>query len=151
MLSARIHKNRPTTQKSYLEFMELRAWNALREPPLDTVLDNRSRHSLIEINPLPSSPEALAEGASWVQEFIKALRETDARNIIPTNYISLTPTKEVDMDTIYGSRDELLKNVKGKYNPQNVFNNALQQFGWDYGRISREAWAEQQWNYSCFQ
>ncbi|CEJ54980.1 hypothetical protein PMG11_01266 [Penicillium brasilianum] len=102
--------------------------DAPREPNLETVFDNRCAHFLIEVIPLASNLETLAEGISWGEEFISALRKTDAGNIIPSTYISLTSPKEVDMAKIYGSRYEVLKRIKKQYDPQNVFNNTLTRF-----------------------
>lgn len=120
-------QKQPNNPEVLFGIHELRA-NGPREPAHDTVFDNRCPHFLIEIIPLASSTEVLAEGVAWGQEFIKALRETDPANIVPARYISLTPSKEVDMENIYGSRYELLKSVKAKFDPQNVFNNALPRF-----------------------
>lgn len=102
--------------------------DAPREPTFGTVFDNRCAHYLIEMIPMGSSPEVYAEGLAWAQEFVNALRKTDAANIVPSTYISLTPPKGADMGKIYGSRYETLQRIKEQYDPQNVFKNALPQF-----------------------
>jgi hypothetical protein len=120
-------KKQPNNPELLFGVHELRH-DAPREPTLETVFDNRCAHFLIEIIPLASTSEILTEGIAWGQEFISALRKTDAGNIIPSTYISLTSPKEVDMAKIYGSRYEVLKRIKKQYDPQNVFNNTLTRF-----------------------
>lgn len=117
-------KKQPNNPELLFGVHELRH-DAPREPNIETVFDNRCAHYLIEIIPLGSTPEILAEGIAWGQEFISALRKTDAKNIIPSTYISLTSPEEVDMKKIYGSRYEVLKGIKEQYDPQNIFNNTL--------------------------
>lgn len=120
-------KRQPNNPELLFGIHELRS-DAPREPKIDTVFDNRVPHFLIEIIPLASTPDVLAEGLVWGEEFINALRNTDPTNIVPATYISLTPNKELNMETIYGSRHESLKKIKKQYDPQNVFNNALPRF-----------------------
>lgn len=120
-------QKQPSNPEVLFGIHELRS-DAPREPALGTILDTRCPHFLIEIIPLALSPEVLAEGVAWGLGFIKALRETDPTNIVPATYISLTPAKDIAMSTIYESCYEILKNVKEKYDPQNVFNNALPRF-----------------------
>jgi hypothetical protein len=120
-------KRQPNNPELLFGIHELRS-DAPRKPNVDTVFDNRVPHFLIEIIPLASTPEVLTEGITWGEAFIDALRNTDPTNIVPATYISLTPNKELNMETIYGSRHETLKRIKKQYDPQNVFNNALPQF-----------------------
>jgi hypothetical protein len=120
-------KKQPNNPELLFGIHELRS-DAPREPNIDTVFDNRVPHFLIEIIPLASTPEVFAEGLVWGEAFINALRNTDPTNIVPATYISLTPNKELNMKTIYGSRHETFKKIKKQYDPQNVFNNALPRF-----------------------
>lgn len=120
-------KKQPINPEVLFGIHELRS-DAPREPNIDTVFDNRVSHFLIEIIPLASTPEVLAEALVWGEAFIHALRNTDPMNIVPATYISLTPNKDLNMANIYGSRHETLKRIKKQYDPQNVFNNALPRF-----------------------
>ncbi|KAF3385530.1 hypothetical protein F1880_001743 [Penicillium rolfsii] len=120
-------KRQPNNPELLFGIHELRS-DAPREPKIDTVFDNRVPHFLIEIIPLASTPDVFAEGLLSGEAFINALRNTDPSNIVPATYISLTPNKELNMESIYGSRHETLKRIKARYDPRNVFNNALPRF-----------------------
>ncbi|KAJ5175757.1 uncharacterized protein N7482_001634 [Penicillium canariense] len=120
-------QKQPNSPHMLFGFHELRP-DAPRDPTMDTVFDARCAHFVIEIVPMASSLEVLAEGLVWGQEFYNALRKTNPANILPSTYLSLTPTKDIDMKGIYGSRYETLKRIKEQYDPQNVFKQALPRF-----------------------
>ncbi|KAJ5481168.1 hypothetical protein N7539_007062 [Penicillium diatomitis] len=67
---------------------------------------------------MASTPELAAEAVAWGEAFRDDLRKTDPSNIVHSSYISLTsPVK-------YSK----LKEIKGLYEPNNVFKSALAQF-----------------------
>ncbi|KAJ5658894.1 hypothetical protein N7507_005345 [Penicillium longicatenatum] len=98
-------------------------------PCLETgsVFYSRRPHVILEIIPISQSPDTVDEVVRWAQRFHLELSQTDPANIPPFCYISLTPSRGLDMKAIYGSKHENIKAIKKQYDPLNKFNNALVQ------------------------
>ncbi|KAF7714018.1 (R)-6-hydroxynicotine oxidase [Penicillium ucsense] len=120
-------KKQPNNPEVLLGIHELRA-NGPTESSSRTVYHNRQPHFLLEILPMASTPELAAEAVAWGEAFRDDLRKTDPSNIVPSSYISLTSPGDSNMESIYGVKYSKLKEIKGLYDPNNVFKSALAQF-----------------------
>jgi hypothetical protein len=52
---------------------------------------------------------------------VAELLSTEARNILPSTYINLTPPGRTTLEQIYGENFASVMELKQKYDPHNVF------------------------------
>ncbi|KAJ5128222.1 hypothetical protein N7448_001940 [Penicillium atrosanguineum] len=95
------------------------------KPSLTNVFINRIPHFTIEVIPMAASAEKLEENLVWAQKFIAALKSTDPRNFVQSNYPPLTSTNDLDLKMYYGSYYNDLKKIKQQYDPDNVFKHTV--------------------------
>ncbi|KAK6824246.1 hypothetical protein RU639_005093 [Aspergillus parasiticus] len=102
---------------------ELRVCTPL--PSLDSVIYTRSPHFVLEIGAIVETPHLLPDAIKWGQSFYNAVHKTDLANIMPSTYLPLTGPEKVDMGAIYGPNLEVLRDIKQRYDPRDVFRHAL--------------------------
>jgi FAD/FMN-containing dehydrogenase len=69
--------------------------------------------------------EDAKKSLEWITRFYNDLSGTDADNILPGTYISLTPPEKLDLSRIYGSNYKTVLDLKREYDPHNVFKLAV--------------------------
>ncbi|KAF7629516.1 hypothetical protein AFLA_013230 [Aspergillus flavus NRRL3357] len=94
-------------------------------PSLDSVIYTRSPHFVLEIGAIVETPHLLPDAIKWGQSFYNAVHKTDLANIMPSTYLPLTGPEKVDMGAIYGPNLEVLRDIKQRYDPRDVFRHAL--------------------------
>ena len=98
--------------------------------PSETSLQNSvfaatESHYMLELLATPRSEEGLEESRSWETDFLRALLQTDSKNILPTTYINHTPPGRTTLKQIYGANFPFVMCLKQKYDPKDVFNLAV--------------------------
>ncbi|KAF7541281.1 hypothetical protein G7054_g694 [Neopestalotiopsis clavispora] len=78
-------------------------------------------HYMLELLATPRLEEGLDESRRWGADFVAELLSTEARNILPSTYINLTPPGRTTLEQIYGENFASVMELKQKYDPHNVF------------------------------
>jgi len=115
----------PNSPATLLGIHELRA--CAPQPSMNTVVDNRCPHFVMELLPTVQDAQLLDAALVWARELYDALMGTDPANIMMYTYLPLTEPDKVNMKGIYGEKYETLKRIKYRYDPENVFKLALVQ------------------------
>ncbi|KAJ4228266.1 hypothetical protein NW757_014144 [Fusarium falciforme] len=97
-------------------------------PRADSVFAARAPHYVLEFVATSSSQDMARQAQQWGNGFRHAVLQTASDNLLPLTYISLTPPKDADYPTIYGTHWERLVAIKKKYDPKNVFRHSMPQF-----------------------
>lgn len=63
--------------------------------------------------------------ADWAKTSVEKLKKADRENVFPGTYISLDMSDQTTRSDIYGLGFQPLLKLKQKYDPENVFKNAL--------------------------
>ena len=90
-------------------------------PP--NVFRNREAHSMIEILGVSGAKEDAEESGAWAEAFGREMRA--AEGALEGTYMSLTAEDTVDLGKIYGEKLDRLLELKRKFDPENVFKNAV--------------------------
>ncbi|KAL4888263.1 hypothetical protein BDV59DRAFT_211236 [Aspergillus ambiguus] len=97
--------------------------------PNSTVFSARYPHYVVEIVSVAESESAANKAEQWGKDVLNDFRSDQSDNVLPGSYINLTPSDEVDIDAVYGDCGvSLLRRLKTKYDPANVFQNAIVRF-----------------------
>jgi hypothetical protein len=115
----------PNSRATMIGIHELRACTP--QPLVNTVIDNRAPHFVIELLSTVQDAELLDAALVWAHGLYDALMRTDPANILASTYLPLTGPDKVDMKGIYGKKFDILKRIKLQYDPENVFKLALVQ------------------------
>ncbi|KAJ5340086.1 FAD-binding domain-containing protein [Penicillium brevicompactum] len=84
-------------------------------------------HFVMELLPTVRDAALLDAALAWAEDLYKDLVSTDPDNKLISTYLPLTEPDRVNMQGIYGDKYQLLKLIKHKYDPDNVFARALAQ------------------------
>ncbi|KAL2823868.1 hypothetical protein BDW59DRAFT_162837 [Aspergillus cavernicola] len=103
---AQYTKNMPADPHKLFDMHELRGGSPSARPNQDSVFSTHEPHFVFEI-------------------FCEALEKTSADNIVPTSYLPFLTAEEVDHDQVFGDNLEILRGLKGKLDPKNVFRAAI--------------------------
>ncbi|PYI27852.1 FAD-binding domain-containing protein [Aspergillus indologenus CBS 114.80] len=105
---------------------ELRGGTVSAQSKADAVFAAREGHLMFEILAIAESEENLDEVLAWGRNFQRALLATERKNIVPASYLSFMRREEVDRGKAFEKEDlVLLRRVKERVDPQNVFCNAI--------------------------
>ncbi|KAK0385350.1 hypothetical protein NLU13_7826 [Sarocladium strictum] len=94
----------------------------------DSVFAAREAHFLIECIGTASTPGRAEETWTWALQLKNALRQTSKGNLLPGDYVSLTPPSQLNYAEVYGEHWPRFKDIKARYDPRNVFRNAIVKF-----------------------
>ncbi|KAI1435907.1 hypothetical protein GGR50DRAFT_686711 [Xylaria sp. CBS 124048] len=94
-------------------------------PATASVFRNREPHLMLEFVAVTPAPELGEKGAEWASDLMRELREQDPENVLEGGYISLMADGETDIRSVYGVHYDTLMALKRKYDPDNVFRNAV--------------------------
>ena len=116
----------PDNHSTLFSILEFRG--AAATPNEESVFSPRTQHYLIEFIAISSTAEGTSGAWEWAVRFRDAIAKTDSRNILANTYISLTPPEESHLGKIFQDNREKLIQIKGEYDPSNVYKHALPQF-----------------------
>lgn len=84
---------------------------------------NREEHAMLEIVGTSSTPEGAEDCRVWAEGFGREMRA--AEGVLEGSYLPLMSEDTVDLGRIYGEKYGRLLELKRKFDPQNVFRNAV--------------------------
>ncbi|KAI1360884.1 FAD-binding domain-containing protein [Xylaria arbuscula] len=101
--------------------------HSLRSPAAseESVFGARVDHIMLELVAMSGVQDFGPKGEEWAQKFLQELKEADPENVLESTYVSLTGQDISDYKKIYGSYYDKLVELKKKYDPENVFKNAI--------------------------
>lgn len=115
----------PNSPATILGMHELR--ECAPKPSMDTLIADRTPHFMMELLPTVRDPDLLDAALVWAEDLYEDLMSTSSDNKLISTYLPLTGPDKVNMRGIYGEKYEVLKLIKHKYDPDNVFEHALAQ------------------------
>lgn len=95
--------------------------------PMPSIFKNREAHYVLEMVGLSLSSEDAEAAGTWANGFANEMGKTEGN--LESTYLSLTPSKDVDLKKVYGEHLEKLLTLKKELDPKNVFKNTLPQLG----------------------
>lgn len=115
----------PNSPATILGMHELR--ECAPKPTMDTLIADRTPHFVMELLPTVRDAALLDAALAWAEDLYNDLVSTDPDNKLISTYLPLTEPDRVNMQGIYGDKYQVLKLIKHKYDPDNVFARALAQ------------------------
>ncbi|KAL3441671.1 hypothetical protein BJX65DRAFT_322104 [Aspergillus insuetus] len=122
---ARYTTNMPSDPHILFDMHELRACSPSARPDAESVFSAREPHFAVEINTIVQDGEKLEEALAWGREFRDALRQNNAENNFPVQYLSFMREEEVDHGKVFGEHVLFLRDMKKRFDPDNVFKAAI--------------------------
>jgi hypothetical protein len=95
---------------------------------IGSVFGTRDPRFLLEILGGAVVKENRERALDWSTSLWQDFRYIESGNLLPSTYISLEPPDQTPGDPlskIFGSNDQEVRNVKGEYDPEDVFDLAL--------------------------
>ncbi|KAJ5663308.1 hypothetical protein N7507_004039 [Penicillium longicatenatum] len=91
-----------------------------------SVFGPREPHYMLEILAYAGTPEKQAESEAWGKKMADEVEKAAAGSILPTSYVSIYGSAHAGsaakwVDTVYGERAGALRDLKAKFDPENVF------------------------------
>jgi hypothetical protein len=123
---ARMSESMPDDPAVLVCIHEVRGPSA--RPRKNSIFAAREGHFLIECIGTASTPERAEENWAWALELRNALRKISGDNLLPGEYVSLTPPGQLNYADVYGEHWSRFKDIKARYDPNNVFRNAVVKF-----------------------
>ncbi|KAL5337944.1 hypothetical protein BJX70DRAFT_388952 [Aspergillus crustosus] len=117
--------NAPKEPHIIYDVHQLRATSPSAKPNPDAVFSTREGHFVHEITAVVQDEKNLEAAQTWGREFQEALQKTSADNILPASYVSYLTREEFNHDKIFGEHLPFLRELKTKYDPENVFKEAI--------------------------
>ncbi|PYI31711.1 FAD-binding domain-containing protein [Aspergillus indologenus CBS 114.80] len=127
VISANVLKM-PADPHTLFAMHELRTGTPSAQAHSDSVFAAREGHFVFEIIGNAQREENLDRATAWGQDFWNELTRTDAENVLPATYLSLSAPEEVQMSRVFGEKYAWLVDMKGKYDPRGVFAAATARF-----------------------
>lgn len=95
-----------------------------------SVFPNRTPHVVLELIASSSTREGTKAKWEWASAFRRELLDVAKKEGVwlERTYVSLTPAEECNFAVLYGEKWEVLKELKKKYDPKNVFDKAVVKF-----------------------
>lgn len=95
-----------------------------------SVFPNRTPHMVLELIASSSTLEGTEATWEWASAFRRELVDVAKKEGVwlERTYVSLTPAEDCSFEVLYGDKWEVLKGLKKKYDPRNVFDNAVVKF-----------------------
>lgn len=89
----------------------------------------REPHYVLEIVGFAAEEKLSAEAMEWAVQMARGIERADPANVLPTAYISLyntaaasaTATADEMLRRVYGSKAEVVRDLKRGFDPENVF------------------------------
>ncbi|RHZ54118.1 hypothetical protein CDV55_102666 [Aspergillus turcosus] len=89
----------------------------------------REPHYVLEIVGFAAEEKLSAEAMEWALQMARGVERVDPANVLPTAYISLsntaaasaTATADEVLRRVYGSKAEVVRDLKRRFDPENVF------------------------------
>lgn len=95
------------------------------EPNNESVFGARVDHHMIELMALTADKQLEPEAETWATALVQELGRSDAGNVLDSSYISLLDEDNTDLSKVYGPSFDVLRKIKMKYDPENVFKHAV--------------------------
>ncbi|PYI04750.1 FAD-binding domain-containing protein [Aspergillus sclerotiicarbonarius CBS 121057] len=115
----------PADPGTMFSIHQLRGPSAQSESSAHSVFAAREPHFLLEILGFVTEEKNQGEAERWAARLAKEVQEVDAGNVLPTAYISLFKTQGVPaeelLNKVYGDKAALVRELKERFDPQNVF------------------------------
>ena len=95
---------------------------------IGSVFGTRDPHFLLEILGGAVVKENREQALDWSTSLWQDFKHIESGNLLPSTYISLEPPDQTPGDPlskIFGSNDREVRNLKGEYDPEDVFDLAL--------------------------
>ncbi|CAI7647239.1 unnamed protein product [Penicillium pancosmium] len=92
-----------------------------------SVFEARDPHFMLEILGFSNEASMQSEAEAWAAGVAEDVLQASPGNVLPTSYVSLynshlqANSSEEYLDKTYGSRIEVLKILKSRFDPENVF------------------------------
>ncbi|KAJ6109987.1 6-hydroxy-D-nicotine oxidase [Penicillium sp. IBT 16267x] len=91
-----------------------------------SVFEPREPHYMLEIIAYAGTPEKQAESEAWGKQMADEVEKAAAGSILPTAYVSLYGSTRAGsaaqwVDRVYGKKAGVLRDLKAKFDPENVF------------------------------
>jgi hypothetical protein len=97
-------------------------------PRSDSVFAAREEHFLIECIGTSSTSDKAEENWAWALSLKRALRKIDVDNLLPGEYVSLTPPDQLNCAEVFGQHWSRFRDIKDRHDPNDVFRNAIVKF-----------------------
>ncbi|KAL3492135.1 hypothetical protein BJX62DRAFT_250878 [Aspergillus germanicus] len=96
----------------------------------DSVFATREPHYMLEILGYATVASAQKEAEKWAAQMAAEIEQVDPGNVLPTTYISLYNAARggspgIVLDKVYGLKAEVVKALKAKFDPENLFRLAV--------------------------
>ncbi|KAJ5986589.1 hypothetical protein N7451_010954 [Penicillium sp. IBT 35674x] len=91
-----------------------------------SVFGSREPHYMLEILAYGGTPEKQAESEAWGKQMADEVEKAAAESYLPTAYVSLYGSTHAGsaakwVDRVYGKKAGVLRDIKAKFDPDNVF------------------------------
>jgi len=102
--------------------------SAVLNSNISSVFKTQDPHFLLEILRRAVVKENREQALDWSTSLWQDFKHIESGNLLPSTYVSLEPPGQTPGDPlskIFGSNDREVRNLKGEYDPEDVFDLAL--------------------------
>ncbi|KAJ5818196.1 hypothetical protein N7474_003787 [Penicillium riverlandense] len=119
----------PTDPATMFSIHQLRGPSAAPQDH-SSVFVTREPHYMLEILGYVTEERRKEESEAWALQTAKEIEEADPDNVLPTTYLSVyssarAGTSDAVLKKAYGSNVEMLRSLKSRFDPDNVFRLAV--------------------------
>lgn len=118
----------PQDPSTLISIHQLREGPATAPTALPSVFGVKEPHYMVELIATSSTQEAAQTARDWALSCRDALQTALQSQVLKCTYIALTSPAEAELSKVFGAKWKALLQLKSRYDPQNVFSNAMPQF-----------------------